>query len=80
MMDQATLAKWESGETSISVLDLELLAQVYGVPVDRLHFAPGDALTPAFLAAAHKIVTSSDPEAVKAWLASGEFLPPVTKK
>lgn len=79
-MDQATLAKWESGETQITVSDLELLAQVYGVTVDRLHFEPGDTLTPAFLKAAHEIVTSRDPEAVKAWLASGGFLPPINRK
>jgi transcriptional regulator with XRE-family HTH domain len=80
VMDQATIAKWESGETLITVADLELLAQVYGVTADRLHFAPGDTLTPMFLGIAHEIVTSRDPEAIKAWLASGKFLPQIKEE
>lgn len=79
-MDQATVAKWESGENRVTVEDLELLAQIYGVTADRLFFAPGDDRTPVLLAEAHKIITGADPEAVKAWLASGAFLPPAEKK
>ena len=74
-IDQATLAKWETGESAVRVEDLELLAKVYGVTADRLFFAPNDTLTPQLLGEAHSIITGKDPEAVKAWLASGKFLP-----
>jgi transcriptional regulator with XRE-family HTH domain len=71
-LDQATLAKWETGETRVTVEDLDLLAKVYGVSPDRLFFAPGDRETPELLRQAHEIITSRDPEAVKRWLASGQ--------
>ena len=74
-IDQATLAKWETGESAVRVEDLELLAKVYGVSADRLFFPPNDTLTPQLLGEAHRIITGKDPEAVKAWLASGKFLP-----
>ena len=74
-IDQATLAKWETGESRVTVEDLELLAKVYGVTADRLFFPPSDTATPALLKEAHSIITGRDPEAVKAWLASGQFLP-----
>lgn len=73
-LDQATIAKWESGETAVKVEDLELLAQVYGVSADRLFFPPGDKETPELIQKALKILTSKNPEAVKQWLALGENL------
>jgi len=79
-MDQATLAKWESGESRVTTEDLELLAQVYGVRTDRLFFQPGDKETPKLLEAAHEIIVGRDPEAVRAWLNSGAFLPPAPEK
>ena len=78
-IDQATLAKWESGETAMRVEDLELLAKVYGVTADRLFFSPNDALTPQLLGEAHSIISGKDTEAVKAWLAAGKFLPKTQK-
>ncbi len=74
-IDQATLAKWETGESGLKVEDLELLAKVYGVTPDRLFFPPGDAQTPELLGEAQSIIRSKDPEAVRAWLASGKYLP-----
>lgn len=74
VIDQATLAKWESGETSVRAEHLEILAQIYGVTPDRLHFAPGDKHTPEMLRLAHEIITTRDPEAVARWLASGADL------
>ena len=74
-MDQASLAKWESGETAVRVEDIEMLAQIYRVTADRLFFSPGDKATPALLNAAHEIIVGRDPEAVAAWLAAGAFLP-----
>jgi transcriptional regulator with XRE-family HTH domain len=74
-IDQATLAKWETGESAVRVEDIELLAKIYGVTADRLFFPPADTLTPQLLGEAHRIITGKDPEAVKAWLASGKFLP-----
>lgn len=56
------------------VEDLEMLAQVYGVTADRLFFPPGDEHTPKMLRAAHEIITSADPEALAAWLATGKSL------
>lgn len=78
--DQATIAKWESGENRVTVEDLELLAKVYGTQADRLFHAPGDKVTPELLGLAHKIITTRDEAAVRAWLASGDFLPPQDKK
>jgi transcriptional regulator with XRE-family HTH domain len=78
-IDQATLAKWETGESRVTVEDLELLAKVYGVSADRLFFPPSDTETPALLKEAHSIITGRDPEAVKAWLAAGQFLPKFQK-
>jgi transcriptional regulator with XRE-family HTH domain len=78
-IDQATLAKWETGESRVTVEDLELLAKVYGVTADRLFFPPNDTATPALLKEAHGIITGRDPAAVKAWLASGQFLPKTEK-
>ena len=74
-MDQASLAKWESGETAVRVEDIEMLSKIYRVTVDRLFFSPGDKTTPALLIAAHEIIVGRDPEAVAAWLAAGAFLP-----
>lgn len=73
-LDQATIAKWESGETAVKVEDLELLAQVYGVSADRLFFPPGDRETPELIKSALKILTTKNPEAVRQWLALGENL------
>ena len=74
-MDQASLAKWESGETAVRVEDIEMLSKIYRVTADRLFFSPGDKTTPALLNAAHEIIVGRDPEAVAAWLAAGAFLP-----
>jgi transcriptional regulator with XRE-family HTH domain len=73
--DQATIAKWESGETSVRVTDLQILAQVYGTTADRLLFDPGDNVTPELMKRAHTILVTKDRTALAAWLASGEFLP-----
>lgn len=70
-IDQATLAKWESGETAVKVEDLEMLSKIYGVTPDRLFFSPRDSKTPELLRLAHEIITSRDPAAVERWLASG---------
>lgn len=74
-VDQATIAKWESGETAVRFTDLKLLAQIYGTSPDRLLFDPGDNLTPDLLKRAHSILVSKDKKAIEAWLSSGEFLP-----
>ena len=79
-IDQATLAKWESGETAVKVEDIELLAKVYGVSPDRLFFPPGDTRTPELLKRAHEIITSRDPAAVERWLASGSDIRPIAEK
>jgi transcriptional regulator with XRE-family HTH domain len=79
-IDQATLAKWETGESGVKVEDLELLAKIYGVSADRLFFPPGDAVTPELLGEAYSIIRGKDQEAVRAWLASGKFLPESQKK
>jgi len=73
--DQATIRKWETGETAVRVTDLKLLAEVYGTTPDRLLFEPGDNITPNLMQRAHTILTTKDPTALDAWLASGEFLP-----
>ncbi|MFT9221939.1 helix-turn-helix domain-containing protein [Gluconobacter oxydans] len=72
MLDQATLAKWESGESAVRVQDLELLAEVYGVTADRLFFPPGDERTPDLMKRAYEILTNANPEAVERWLALGK--------
>lgn len=79
-IDQATLAKWETGESGVKVEDLELLAKIYGVTADRLFFSPGDNLTPELLGEAYAIIRGKDSAAVRAWLASGKFLPESQKK
>jgi transcriptional regulator with XRE-family HTH domain len=73
-IDQATLAKWEDGETAVRVEDLYLLAQVYGVTPDRLFFPPGDRRTPEHIQRAFKVITSADPDLVDGWLRTGEGL------
>ena len=78
-IDQATLAKCETGESGLKVADLELLAKAYGVTPDRLFFAPGDAQTPELMGEASLIIRGKDPEAVRAWLASGKYLPEAQK-
>lgn len=74
-IDQATVAKWESGETAVRYTDLKLLAEAYGTTPDRLLFDPGDNLTPELMRRAHSILTTKDKSALEAWLANGEFLP-----
>lgn len=71
---QATLAKWESGETGVRVQDLEVLAQIYGVTPDRLFFAPGDEQTPVLMKRAFDILKGGDPEKIERWLSLGEDL------
>lgn len=71
-MSQATLAKWESGETGVRVQDLEVLARIYGVTPDRLFFGPGDERTPILMQRAFDILKGGDPEKVERWLALGE--------
>lgn len=73
--DQATIAKWESGETSVRLIDLKLLAEVYGTTADRLLFDPGDNVTPEPMQRAHAVLVTKDRAALSAWLAAGEFLP-----
>ena len=75
--DQATIAKWEPGETSVRLTDLKLLAEIYGTTPDRLLFDPGDNVTPELMRRAHVILTTKDRAALAAWLQSGEFLPDV---
>lgn len=72
--DQATLAKWESGEAWITMQDLEMLAVVYGVPADALFRAPGDKETPGLLRQAYDIVMSKDRAAVRVWVSGGQVL------
>lgn len=69
---QATLAKWESGETGVRVQDLEVLAQIYGITPDRLFFAPGDERTPTLMRRAFDILKNADPEKLERWLSLGE--------
>jgi transcriptional regulator with XRE-family HTH domain len=76
--DQATIAKWESGETSVRVVDLKLLAEIYGTTPDGLLYDPGDHVTPEMMEKAHRILTTKQPAALSSWLASGEFLPDAT--
>lgn len=73
--DQATIAKWESGETAVRVIDLKLLAEIYGTSPDRLLFNPGDNLTPHLMQRAHHILTTKDKSALDRWLSSGTDLP-----
>lgn len=76
-VDQATIAKWESGETAVRVEDLSLLAEVYGTTNDRLFFAPGDAETPELMRRLWEVANGKDREAVNRWLALGETLPDI---
>lgn len=73
-LDQATLAKWEKGETAMRVEDLRLLAEVYGVTPDRLFFAPGDDRTPKLFARAFQVLMNAPAEDVEHWLRTGEAL------
>ena len=73
--DQATIAKWESGETAVRVSDLKLLAEIYGTTPDRLLHDPGDVQTPELMRRAHNLLVTKDRTALESWLASGEFLP-----
>lgn len=78
--DQATIAKWESGETALRVSDLKLLAEIYGTSPDRLLYMPGDDLTHKLMQAAHRILTTKDAVALEAWLESGRYLPDAKTK
>ena len=78
-IDQATLAKWELGETALRVEMLRLLAQVYGVSPDLLLFAPGERRLPGQMRRALEIVDRAEPEAVERWLALGEALAAAAK-
>lgn len=73
-VDQATISKWESGETAVRVQDLQLLAEVYGVTADRLFFPPGDVRTPELIQRAFSVIVSADPELIEGWLRTGEGL------
>ena len=78
-MTQATIGKWKSGETAVTFEDMKLLAEIYGTKADRLAYDPSDNVTPELMEKTYSILTSKDPKAVQAWLASGEFLPDVVK-
>lgn len=73
-IDQATLAKWESGETAVRVQDLEMLAEVYGVTTDRLFYQPGDERTPELMRRAFDVLKLANPADVEDWLRLGERL------
>lgn len=73
-LDQATLAKWENGETAVRVQDLLLLAEVYGVTADRLFYPPDDTATPERMRRAWSVIVGADADAVENWLRTGEDL------
>lgn len=73
-VDQATLEKWEAGKSAVRVEDIKLLAEVYGVTVDRLFFSPLDKRTPAQIHRAVEIITASDPDLIDDWLNLGKGL------
>lgn len=74
-VDQATIAKWESGETALRVQDLLLLAEIYGATAGKLLCDPGDLGAAEFTSQAHRILGTKRPEALAAWLTIGELLP-----
>jgi len=73
-IDQASIAKWEKGETPIRVQDLRILATVYSTTLDRLFFDPGDEARVARMQEAYDIINTRDPAAVDAWRACGKGL------
>lgn len=78
-MTQATIGKWESGETAVTFAGMKILAEIYGTTADRLAFDPTDNITPDLMKQAYDILESKDRDAIRAWLKSGEFLPDVKK-
>lgn len=73
-LDQATLAKWESGETAVRLQDVELLAEIYGITPDRFFYAPTDAAGPARLRRVADILQRASADDIEAWLSMGERL------
>jgi transcriptional regulator with XRE-family HTH domain len=77
LMDQATLAKWESGRNALKVEHLRLLAEIYGVPAENLLHHPDDKHIPALLKEAMDVISTRNAAEVRAWLQEGMTL---TKK
>ena len=73
-VDQATVAKWESGETAVRVQDLKLLAEIYGVRPEQLLYSPTASQTVERMRQAYEVIATRDPAAVDRWLASGTDL------
>lgn len=74
-IDQATISKWETGETAVRVEDFELLAKVYGTTADRLFFPPGDAHTPELLKRFHSAVQTKNTADIERLLTAMELMP-----
>lgn len=72
-MDQATLAKWESGATPLRVADLVLLAKVYDVAPESLFSPPiRGAHRIAAIRRAHRIIQRRKIDFVEQWLSEAE--------
>jgi transcriptional regulator with XRE-family HTH domain len=71
-----SVQKWEKSRTVVSNLDLERLADIYGVHPACLWFHPQDKKLAERLIAAHAILKKTSENAADRWLAVGEFLEP----
>lgn len=71
---KSTISRWENGERSLDLADLERLASIYGVEPVALLLAPGNLDLARWLGEAKAILEVIPEEAAKAWLATGNFL------
>ncbi len=71
-IDQASLAKWENGDTPIRLPELIALAEVYEVPVAVLLAPPPQAARIEAMRRAFVVVRRAPSEFVHSWLASAE--------
>lgn len=80
LMDQATLAKWESGRNALKVEHLRLLAEIYGVPAENLLHHPDDKHIPGLLKEAMDVIRTRNTTEVRAWLREGMTLTKKTRR
>lgn len=66
--------KWEAGKVPVTLDNLQLLAQAYGIEAPRLLFMPDEAALEGAFRRAHFVLSHLDASRAVRWLEMGEDL------
>lgn len=73
-VSHTTIGRWETGKVPITTLDLERLAEVYGITRSQIEHSPELSDMVTFLDRAKEIIKDMPAEDLDRWLAIGESL------